>query len=157
MPDVQPTRTSPTRILPRHKCKWIIPNLKLAKMWFDGFDKNLGTLVQCWSLNLWKSVRYLSEICQKNVSYKNVSENSHKCVRILSENCQMQICVRNLSEKIWKYIRNVLDFINVSVLHLENCLKSVRNITFDTFMTHLSSFVDILGVLYWWFGPLLQR
>ena len=77
----------------------------------------LGTLSECWSRNFWKSVRYLSEICQKTVSYKNVSENSHKCVRILSENCQMQISVRTLSEKIWKCIRNVSDFINVS----ENC------------------------------------
>ena len=73
-----------------------------------------GTLIQWWSRNFWKSVRYLSEICQKTVSYKNVSENSHKCVRIMSENCQMQICVRTLSEKIWKCIRNVSDFINVS-------------------------------------------
>ena len=76
-----------------------------------------GTLSQCWSRNFWKSVKYLSEICQKTVSYKNISENSHKCVRILSENCQMQISVRTLSEKIWKCIRNVSDFINVS----ENC------------------------------------
>ena len=72
-------------------------------------EENFGTQVQCWSRNFWKSVRYLSEICQKTVSYKNVSENSHKCVRILSENCQMQISVRILSEKIWKWIRNVSD------------------------------------------------
>ena len=35
----------------------------------------------------------------------------------------------------------------LSVFYLENCLKSVRNITFDTFSTHLSSYVDIFEVL----------
>ena len=80
----------------------------------DEIVNNFGTQIQCWSQNFWKSVRYLSEICQKTVSYKNVSENSHKCVRILSENCQMQISVRTLPEKIWKCIGNVSNFKNVS-------------------------------------------
>ena len=46
-----------------------------------------------------KSSNKLSDICQKTVSYKNVSENSHKCVRILSENCHMQISVKNSIRK----------------------------------------------------------
>ena len=95
-----------------------------------------GTLVQCWSLNFWKSVRYLSVICQKTVIYKNVSEYSHKCVRILSENCQMQISVRTLSEKIWKCIRNVSDFINES----KNCQcfiwKTVLYLSEISLLTH---------------------
>ena len=73
-----------------------------------------GTQSQCWSHHVHKSVRNVSDICQKSVSYKNVSEISHKCVTILSDNCQMQTSVRNLSEKIWNCIRNVSDFLNVS-------------------------------------------
>ena len=59
-------------------------------------QSNLGTQYQCRSQKFQKTVRYISEICQKTVNYKNVSENCHKCVRILSENCQMQISVRTL-------------------------------------------------------------
>ena len=95
-----------------------------------------GTQVQCWSQNFWKSVKYMSKICQKTVSYKNVSENSHKCVRILPENCQLQMSVRTLSEKIWKCIRNLSDFINVS----ENCKcfiwKTLRNVSEIPLETH---------------------
>ena len=53
--------------------KWIAPRI------CSGF----GTHDQCRSQKFQKTVRYLSEICQKTVSYKNVSENSLKCVRIL--------------------------------------------------------------------------
>ena len=69
------------------------------------------------------SVRKLSDvnICQKSI--RKDLEMHQKCVRFYK-------CVRKLS-----------------VLYLENCLKSVRNITFDTFLTHLLSFVYIFGVL----------
>ena len=78
---------------------------------------SFGTHDQCRSQKFQKTVRYLSEICQKTVSYKNQSENSKKCVRYKSENCQLQISVRTLLENIWNCIRNVSDFINES----ENC------------------------------------
>ena len=78
---------------------------------------NNGTHVQCWSQKFQKTVRYLSEFCQKTVSYKKQSELSQKCVRYQSENCQMQISVRYQSEQIWKCIRNASNFINES----ENC------------------------------------
>ena len=81
------------------------------------FHKEFGTLIQWGSLRFSKAVKCLLEICQKTISYNNVSENSHKYVRIVSENYQKQISVKTVSEKIWKYVRKVSDFINVS----ENC------------------------------------
>ena len=63
-------------------------------------NKNIGTHDQCRSQKFQNTVRYLSEICQKTVSYKNQSENSKKCVRYKSENCQLQISVRTLLENI---------------------------------------------------------
>ena len=95
-----------------------------------------GTHDQCRSQNFQKTVRYLSEICQKTVSYKNQSENSKKCVRYKSENCQLQISVRTLLENIWNCIRNVSDFINESEncqwfisRNIETLCKTVRNIS----------------------------
>ena len=75
------------------------------------------------------SVRKLSDanICQKSVSYKNVSENCLKCVRILSENCQMQVSVINISEKIWKSIRNVSDSAMIPRFGLFKALNIVSN------------------------------
>ena len=100
----------------------------------------------------------------------------HISVRILSENCQIKKCVRNqwsmcqtsikkLSganicqnsiredlENHQKCVRFYKCVRKLSVLYLENCLKCVRNITFDTFLTHLSSFVDIfwgVGLTIW--------
>ena len=72
--------------------------------------KEFGTLIQWGSLRFSKAVKCLLEICQKTISYNNVSENSHKYVRIVSENYQKQISVKTVSEKIWKYVRNVSDF-----------------------------------------------
>ena len=46
--------------------------------------KKVGTLSQCRSQKFQKSVKYLLEICQKTVSYKNQSENSKICVRYQS-------------------------------------------------------------------------
>ena len=89
----------------------------------------MGTQVQCWSQNFWKSVRYLSEICQKTVSCKNQSEISQKCVRYLSENSQMQNCVRSLLEKIWKSVRNVSVFKIVSEYCQFVIQKTVRNVS----------------------------
>ena len=77
-------------------------------------EQNMGTLSQCRSQNFHKSVRYLSEIGQKTVIYKNMSENCLNCVRYKSEICQIQISVTILSEKIWKCLRNVSEVINVS-------------------------------------------
>ena len=73
-----------------------------------------GTLIHCRSQNIHKYVRYLSEMCQKTVIYKNLSENCLNCVRYLSEICQIHISVTILSEKIWKCLRNVSEVINVS-------------------------------------------
>ena len=46
-----------------------------------------GTLMQCWSLNFWKTVIYLLEFCQKTFRCINMSEINQKCVKNLSENC----------------------------------------------------------------------
>ena len=88
------------------------------------------------------------EICQ--ISVRNMSENCQlkKCVRKLS--CMCQNSIRKLSDAniCQKSIRKDLEIHQkcvrfykcvrkLSVLYLENCLKSVRNITFDTFLTHL--------------------
>ena len=59
----------------------------------------MGTQVECRSQKFQKTVRYLSEICQKTVSCKNQSEISHKCVRYLSEISHMQNCVGRLLER----------------------------------------------------------
>ena len=87
-------------------------------------NSNFGTHDECRSQKLQKTVRYLSEICQKTVSCKNQSEFCQKCVRILSENSQMQNCVRSRLETIWKSVRNVTVFKNVS----ENCQFVIQKI-----------------------------
>ena len=98
---------------------------------------NMGTQSQCWSHHVHKSVRNVSDICQKSVSYKILSEISHKCVTILSDNCQMQTSVRNLSEKIWNCIRNVSDFLNVSEICQCFIWKTVWNLSEISLLSHL--------------------
>ena len=71
----------------------------------------------------------------------------HNSVRQLSDANISQKSVRKDVELHQKCVRFFKCVRNMSVLYLENCLKSVRNITFDTFLTHLSSFVDIFEVL----------
>ena len=94
----------------------------------------VGTLVQCRSQKFQKCVIYLSEICQKTVIYKNLSENHLNCVRYMSEICQIQISVIIMSEKFWKCLKYVSVAKNVS----ENChgmiQKTVRNQFYDTFL-----------------------
>ena len=43
--------------------------------------------------------------------------------------------------------------ITISALFGKSCLKSIRNITSDRFLTHLSSFVDTYGVWEWQLAP----
>ena len=101
----------------------------------------MGTLVQCRSQKFQKCVIYLSEICQKTVSFKNLSEKHLNCVRFLSEMCQIQISVIILSEIFWKcliYVSVTKKCVRkLSWLDSENCQKSVINITYDSFMTQL--------------------
>ena len=98
---------------------WIISNIMnniIEKMnsLEQSFNRELGeycgTLSQCRSLKLQKTVRYLSEICQKTVDCRNVSENSHKCVRIVSENCQSKY----LSEIYQKLFGNASEMCLIS-------------------------------------------
>ena len=88
-----------------------------------------GTLVQCRSQKFQKCVIYLSEICQKTVSFKNLSENHLNCVRYLSEMCQIQISVIILSEKFCKCLK----YVSVAKKVSENChgliQKTVRNLS----------------------------
>ena len=110
-------------------------SVTVSKCHSNGLTRDFGTQDQCRSQKFQKTVRYLSKICQKTVSYKNQSENSKKCVRYKSENCQLQISVRTLLEKIYKCIRNVSVFINVS----ENChwliQKTVRTLSEISLLT----------------------
>ena len=71
----------------------------------------------------------------------------HNSVRKLSVANISQNSVRKDLELHQKCVRFYKCVRNMSVLYLENCLKSVRNITFDTFSTHSSSFADIFEVL----------
>ena len=84
-----------------------------------------GTLSECGSPHFQKTVRKLSEKCQKSVSHKKLSEMCLKCVRYVSEICQIQNCVRNMSEQIWKSVRNVSDVKNVSENYHTRQQKSV--------------------------------
>ena len=88
---------------------------------------------------LQNSVRYLSELCQINVRNQSV-------VNICQNSIRKDLEIRQKCVRFYKCVRKL------SVLYLENCLKCVRNITFDTFLTHLSSFVDIfwgVGLTIW--------
>ena len=106
------------------------------------------THYQCRSQKFQKTVRYLSEICQKTVSCKNQSEISHKCVRSLSEISQMQNCVRSLLEKIWKSVRNV------SVFKIKQLQLSDTFIKFDTFLMDFQIFSDrfLTDICIWQFS-----
>ena len=98
----------------------------------------------------------LLEICQ--ISVRNLSENSQlqNSVRYLSELCQMTVRNQSVANICQNSIRKDLEIRQkcvrfykcvrkLSVIYLENCLKSVRNITSDTFLTHLSSFVGYVN------------
>ena len=96
-----------------------------------------GTQSECWSQEVHKYVICLLDICQKTVSYKNVSENCLKYVISLSEKCQILISIRTVSDNIWKCIMIKSDFINVS----ENCWwfiwKTVWSLSEISLLTHL--------------------
>ena len=101
----------------------------ISKLPCLGIQKDLHLLKYWYSYTMQvpkvsKTVRYLSEISQKTVSYKNVSENSLNYVRILSENCQIQICVRTLSEKISDQILSLQKGAKSSLKHTTNINKS---------------------------------
>ena len=114
-----------------------VPWLRPAQLRKPQNDTNFGTQVQCRSQKLQKSVIYLSEICQKTVSYIKQSDKSQICVWFQSENCQIQKSVRKESEKFWKSLRNVSVFINVS----ENCQlviwKTVRKVSEISLLTDI--------------------
>ena len=103
----------------------------------------------------------LLEICQ--ISVRNLSENSQlqNSVRYLSELCQMtvrnqsvaNICQNSIRKDLeihQKCVRFYKSVRKLSVLYLENCLKSVRIISSDWFLTHLPN-------RWAWFSPNLHN
>ena len=94
---------------------------------------NLGTRRQCRSQKLQKTVRYLSENCQIEKSNRNQSEMCQISVIKLSDVNICQNSLRKDLEMDQKCVRFYKCVRKLSMLYSENCLKSVRNITFDTF------------------------
>ena len=79
----------------------------------------------------------LSDICQKSVRKLSVTKMCQNSVRKLSDANICQNSIRIYLETHQKCVVFYTCVRKLSVLNLENCLKSVRIITFDTFLTHL--------------------